>query len=78
MRWADAVKASPCQAAKRLLTDANRSKTGEQPNVVLLDEGRYKAFRALDEYAWMRRGLKGADAYDDWQPALDRGTPRSA
>lgn len=73
MRCVDAVRESPVGAARRLLRD--RERDGPDPNVVLLDKGRLKAFRAVEECAWERRPLRAAAALDDWEPAPDRGVP---
>ncbi len=75
MEWAVAVRLSKVSVATRLLTDG-LDREGKEPNVVLLDQKfnppRPKVFRAVETYGWIRRAIKVAREFDDWEPTKDR------
>lgn len=82
MKLFEAIEASPCKAAVRLLTDGSARK-GEQPNIALRDartdgfrSAAIKAFRAVEYCAWERRPLAKAKKFSDWEPSQDRNLPR--
>jgi hypothetical protein len=57
-----------------MLTDG-RAREGSQPNVILFDGKRLKAFRALEFCAWQRRSIGVAKLLTDWTPAQHTGCP---
>ena len=72
MKLFDAINASPVEAAWRYLTDHHIL---HQPNIVLIDKEKPKAFRADGPHAWDRRTLALAKCFEDWRPAQTRGAP---
>jgi len=70
----DALKKSSTVVAVRYLTDGVGA-DGREPNIVLMDKGQFKAFRALESIAWQRRPLHTAKALTDWREGYSKDTP---
>lgn len=74
MKLFDAVNTSPSGIATRELTDNKEDYDGDEPNIVLIDNGhrppKIKAFRAIENVAWERRPLKKAKKFEDWEPLI--------